>query len=114
MLLSPCWRNSNGEPTRFPILFGNDRTRGRFSGASGLPVSRVKSGLGSKVSRCEGPPNMKSMMIRLTFGGEMRRLGASGLTAAAPAVASSASNAESASPPNPAPIRSRKRRRETG
>ena len=30
--LSPCWRNSNGEPTRLPMRLGNDTTRGRFSG----------------------------------------------------------------------------------
>ncbi len=41
----------------------------RFSAGNGRPLSRASSGLGSNVSRCDGPPNMNSMMTRFTFGG---------------------------------------------
>ena len=42
-------------------------TRG-FAPGKGLPSSRSRSGLGSKVSMCDGPPFMKRKMTRLARG----------------------------------------------
>ena len=82
------------------MRLGNDNTRGRFSAGKGRPLSRASSGLGSNVSRCDGPPNMNSTITRFAFGGACGGRTASGLLAAAK---SSASMADKASVPNPAP-----------
>ena len=42
-------------------------TRG-FAPGKGLPSSRSSSGLGSKVSMCDGPPFMKRKITRLARG----------------------------------------------
>ena len=46
------------------------RTRGRLLRRQRPTAVARKSGLGSNVSRCDGPPNMKSMITRFTLGGK--------------------------------------------
>ena len=65
-------------------------------------LSRASRGLGSNVSRCDGPPNMNRRMTRFTFAGKCGGFAASG-SAAPAALASSASSAARARPPKPAP-----------
>ena len=51
----PCRENLHGEASRLPVLVRSSRG---FSNGSGLPSSRIRRGLGSKRSTCEGPPGM--------------------------------------------------------
>ena len=110
--LSPCRLNAKGEPMRLPPRRGNETTLGPAKG-SGFPVSRFRTGLGSNVSICEGPPNMKSMMTRLARGAKCGGRRARGFTPAA--IESSANRADRAREPKPAPIcRSIARRERAG
>ena len=70
MPLWPYFWNLNGEAKAAPVL----RSVGRFGVGSGLPGYLVRSGLGSNVSTCDGPPFMKRWMTRLALAGEVRLL----------------------------------------
>jgi hypothetical protein len=61
---------------------------GRTGTGMGLPCSCFRRGLGSKVSTCETPPDMKQKMTLFTFGGKCGGRGANGLSLAAAASAS--------------------------
>ena len=67
--LSPCCLNSNGDAIRSPPRRGNEMMRGLANGR-GFPLSRLRTGFGSNVSMCDGPPNMNSMITRFAFGGK--------------------------------------------
>ena len=70
MPLSPyCW-NFQGDLSRLPVEL--NCTRGLANG-SGLPSSRVSSGLGSNVSTCDGPPLHEQKDDPLGPGRKMRR-----------------------------------------
>ena len=106
--LSPCCWNFHGERNRFPVLA--NCTRGLANG-QGRPSSRVSSGLGSKVSRCEGPPFMNRKITRFARAAKCgagaspaaeARAGAANCGAeSARQTASCRSNDRSAKAPNP-------------
>ena len=77
--LSPCFLNSHGEASNLP---GAIVTPSAAGVGKALSRSRASSGLGSKVSTCEGPPGMKRKMMRLARGGKCGGRGDSGLFSA--------------------------------
>src|SRR5687768_5371964 len=72
----PCFLNLNGDPRRLPVLV---RMSFGISNGSGLPESRVRSGLCSKRSTWLGPPDMKRKMTRLARGAYIGARGVRGL-----------------------------------
>src|SRR5262249_37451024 len=92
----PCLLNFHGDLRRLPVLV---RTSFGISKGSGLPLSWSRRGLGSKVSTCDGPPDMKRKMMRLARAGYCGGRTASGLGVAA--AASSASKPARATMPKP-------------
>ena len=65
--LRPPRRNSQGDCISGPAGFSSSNARGRSMG-SGLPWSRVRRSLGSRMSIPEGPPCMKRKMTRRALG----------------------------------------------
>ena len=88
---------------------GANWTRGLANG-SGLPSSRVSSGLGSNVSRWDGPPFMNKEYDPFGACGEMGQSeggGSGSAGVAADVVESRPSNDARASEPNPTALRAR-------
>src|ERR1700734_1168764 len=56
----------HGDCNKFPVLV---RSSLGFSKGNGLPLSFARRGLGSKVSTCDGPPDMKRKIILLALAG---------------------------------------------
>ena len=112
MPLWPCFLKVRFEASSLFLstprrVFTGPNDAGSFS-----PCRRVSSGLGSKVSTCDGPPDMNRKMTRFAFGSKCGFLGASGSTGFSSASnPSSPSIAASASAPNPHPALRRKARR---
>src|SRR5262249_57725197 len=96
------------------------RWGGRVGWGSGLPWYLSSSGLGSKVSTCEGPPFRKRWTTRCAFAGKCGGRGASGFVSAGAARAeegsrpSSASKPVSPNRPKPSPLRRSNSRRGGG
>src|SRR5579884_3593114 len=114
MPLSPYLRNLNGEGKAAPVL----RSVRRFSRGNGLPAYFSSSGLGSKVSTCEGPPLAKMCRTRCALAGKCGFFGASGDTVASVGAADTRP-CEAMSPARPSeakpmPERQRKSRRVRG
>ena len=83
----------------------------RLSGI-GVPCSRASSGLGSNVSRCDGPPAIVSQMTRFAFGGKCGgSITPRDAFGDAAANSSGAANDARATPPRPVPLRRRNVRR---
>src|ERR1043165_1626399 len=63
----PCFENLNGDCKTLPVFvrinFGN-------SNGGGCPLYFTRADFGSKVSTCDGPPDMKRKMTRLAFAGK--------------------------------------------
>ena len=64
MPLSPYFLNRNGEPRAAPVF----RSVRRVGPGSVFPWYFFSIGLGSNVSRCDGPPFMKRWTTCLAFG----------------------------------------------
>lgn len=73
--LWPWFLKAQGDFSRAAV--GANCTRG-FCPGNGLPSSRSRSGLGSKVSTWDGPPFMKRKMTRWARGGKWGCRGARG------------------------------------
>ena len=72
----PYFLNCHGERKTFTVFV---RTNLGCSNGSGLPLYSSSFGLGSNISTCEGPPDMKRKMIRLQRGAKCGVFNASGL-----------------------------------
>src|SRR5271167_4642701 len=72
----PYFLKDHGDCRRFPVLV---RSSFGFSNGSGLPLSVASRGFGSKVSTCDGPPDMKRNIRRFALAGYIGGLTASGL-----------------------------------
>ena len=109
--LSPyCWKDQ-GDFSRLPV--GANWTRGLAMG-QGLPWSRVSSGLGSNVSRCEGPPFINRKMTRLARAAKCGCRGARGLAGGSLAETDGCNSEARASDPKPTADCRRASRREKG
>src|SRR5580658_10269098 len=72
----PYCLKDHGDCKRFPVLV---RSSLGFSNGSGWPLSLASRGFGSKVSTCEGPPDMNKKMMRLALAGNCGGLTSKGL-----------------------------------
>ncbi len=72
--LWPYFLNLNGDGKAAPVL----RSVRRFSRGSGWPAYLARSGLGSKVSRCDGPPLAKMWSTRFALAAKCGARGVSG------------------------------------
>ena len=71
MPLWPCLPNLNGDGSRLP---GPGAHQLRLLERQRLAAFWARRGLGSNVSTCDGPPDMKRKITRLARAGNMRRL----------------------------------------
>ena len=103
--LWPCFRNDQEEPLTFGslvLIIANSWFLIIFAGID-CPSSFVSKGLGSYVSTCEGPPDMKRLMTLLARGA---KCGPSWLV-----IAFSRSIQPKAKPPKPPAARPKNARR---
>ena len=72
----PCRRKSTNEPRALSVAPCNWASCWPFvnDSGNGWPSSRFNSGLGSKLSNCEGPPAMQRWITRFALGRDVQRV----------------------------------------
>ena len=106
----PNFWNLNGDIIKFPVL----RCVRTCGPGMGLPLYFSSMGLGSNVSTCETPPFMKRKITRFAFGLKCSSLRTPPVSVGAASASEALSMLDSATMPNPPPMRARAWRRVTG